>query len=135
MDDVSIIKKAEFAPCPRCGRLMDASMRDCPHCRAFLTKIEVQSAATRQRETSRKKSRINDRNALIYGIFSLAGLVVVAMIWLAAKLRLWRSQDRADVIEIAGHVWLFVRSNLLVVAVVFGLLPVLVIVIIRLQRR
>ena len=135
MGNLSIVKQAKFGRCPRCNRLIDVSARKCPHCSSFLTASELQAAARLQKETNRRKSRINNRNALLYGLVSLVAAILIVTLNLGVHLKLWNVNQRESVADIAAHLWVFVHSNLLPVVATFVLLPIVIVVVMRWQRR
>lgn len=135
MGKLSIVKQPQLGRCPRCKRLIDVSTRECPHCNSFLTTSELQAAARLESETNRRKSRINNRNAVLYGLVSLVAAIALAALQLGVHLKLWNSSQRESVADIAAHLWAFTQSNLLPIVATFVLLPIVVVVLIRWQRR
>jgi hypothetical protein len=136
MDDLSILDKPEFARCPGCKRLMDISLRQCPHCGAFPPLDQLRISASIERETNRKKSRINDRNALIYGVVSLFGASIVTAVHFGfVHLHLWSRVRREGVTDVLGHLWAAIQNNLSTFIPLFFLLPIATVVLMRWQRR
>jgi hypothetical protein len=135
MGNLSILNQPEFGRCPRCKRLIDVSARECPHCNSFLTASELQAAARLEKDTNLRKSRINNRNAVLYGLLSILAAIVFATLNLGVHLKLWNSNERENVADIAAHLWTFIQSNLLPVVATFVVLPIVVVVMMRWQRR
>ena len=135
MGNLSILKRPGLGRCPRCKRLIDLSARECPHCSSFLTTNELRDAARLEKETIRRKSRINNRKALLYGLVSLLAAILVAALGLGVHLKLWNANQRENVADIAAHLWTFIHTNLVPVVATFVLLPILVVVLMRWQRR
>ena len=135
MGSLSIVRRLELGRCPRCKRLIGVSTRECPHCKSFLTTSELQTAARLESETNRRKSRTNNRNAVLYGLASLMAAIALASLQFGVHLRLWNSSQRENVADIAVHLWAFTQSNLLPIVTTFVLLPIVVVVLIRWRRR
>ena len=90
-----------------------------PLLQGLFTADELEVAVALQRETTRRASRANDRRVLIYGVFSLGGAILMAILWLAWHLNLWNSRQRANVLLTLGDLWNSVYDNILLVSVLF----------------
>ena len=135
MDDLSILNKPDFAGCLHCGRFIDISVKECTYCKSPVRMNDLRAAVARRKETIRRQSRINDRNALIDGVFSLAGCIVLAILSFAARLHWSTPRVRANLIDIGDHIWGFIHNNAAPLLTVFVCLPILAVVTMRWQRR
>ena len=82
---LGLLSGPEFARCPRCNEVIDASIDVCRFCGSFLDKTEREQAAAAHHSKTEAVARSNNRRALIAGLVGLFGTAFFYALWFLVR--------------------------------------------------